>query len=189
MIPLICDAPPDCITVGEKKLKVNTDYRRWLIVYEILSSDSAMSIPLGLKARLAAECVLECEIGEDEYGAFLDGAYSFLLRRETNDIHDNVIHDTAAREKLFDFSADSALILASFLSEYGIDLTKERMHWYKFMALLTSLPPTSPLMRTVALRAADLSLVEDDRMRRGLRRAKNAVRIKDERKDEQWTVR
>ncbi len=186
MIPLICDAPPEYITVGDRKIGITGDYRRWLIVYEILCSD----MPSGMKASLCAECVVsDGAVGDEDCGAFLDACTAFLLRRESD-------ADTAPRtvkrmgETAFDFSADSGLILASFLSEYGIDLTKERMHWYKFMALLTSLPPTSPLMRTVALRTADLSLIEDDGVRRRLRRAKKAVEIrKKERSDDEWTVR
>ena len=118
---------------------------------------------------------------------FINAFAAFLLQK------DSVCMEKSGAsyngEKIFDFAADSELIFASFLAAYGLDLTKEHMHWFKFMALLKPLSPDSPLMRTVRLRQTDTSEIEDDKLRRQIRRAKNAVRIKEkERNDEQWTA-
>lgn len=43
----------------------------------------------------------------------------------------------------FDFEEDSGLILASFIQQYNIDLTKTNMHWFKFLALFEALQDTS----------------------------------------------
>ena len=77
---------------------------------------------------------------------------------------------------------DAELILSSFIAAYGIDLTCGEMHWWKFSALLKTLPPECELMRTVSLRMTDTSAIEDDSLRRRVRRAKAAVRIKKETK-------
>lgn len=184
MIPLICDPLPCEINVGGKRLRVLTDYRRWLVVWEVLSS----SLPGRLKAELCASAVVEDSVNLDDWEAFLNAFAAFLLQKDSI-IEKNCGGASYHGEKLFDFAADSELIFASFLAEYGIDLTTEHMHWYKFMALLKSLSPDSPLMRTVRLRQTDTSEIEDDKLRRQIRRAKNAVRIKEkERKDEQWTA-
>ena len=39
----------------------------------------------------------------------------------------------------FAFGVDAEAIVAAFQREYGIDLTTERMHWWRFMALLRGL--------------------------------------------------
>lgn len=49
MIPLICDPLPCEVTVGGKRVRVLTDYRRWLVVWEVLSS----SLPGRLKLSCA----------------------------------------------------------------------------------------------------------------------------------------
>ncbi len=55
MIPLICDPLPCEITVGGKRVRILTDYRRWLVVWEVLSS----SLPGRLKAELCCHAVVE----------------------------------------------------------------------------------------------------------------------------------
>lgn len=191
MIPLICDPLPCEITAGRKRVRVLTDYRRWLVVWEVLSS----SLTGRLKAELCSSAVVEGDVNLDEWEDLINAFAAFLLQKDSiseencNNLRENSSIASYHGEKIFDFAADSELILASFLAEYGIDLTTEHMHWFKFMALLKSLSPDSPLMRTVRLRQTDASDIEDDRLRRQIRRAKNAVRIKEkERNDEQWTA-
>ena len=183
MIPLICDPMPCEVTVGGKRVRVLTDYKRWLVVWEVLSS----SLPGRLKAELCSSAVVEESVNLDDWDEILKVFAAFLLQKDSLLKESNI--SSYHSEKLFDFAADSELIFASFLAEYGIDLTTEHMHWFKFMALLKSLSPDSPLMRTVRLRQTDTSEIEDDKLRRQIRRAKNAVRIKEkERNDEQWTA-
>ena len=184
MIPLICDPLPCEVTVGGKRVRVLTDYKRWLVVWEVLSS----SLPGRLKAELCCHAVVEGDVKYDESEEIINAFAAFLLQKDK--INEESCDGASYHgEKIFDFAADSELIFASFLAEYGIDLTTEHMHWFKFMALLKSLSPDSPLMRTVRLRQTDTSEIEDDRLRRQIRRAKNAVRIKEkERNDEQWTA-
>lgn len=176
MIPLICDPLPSSITVENKEIPVLTDFRYWLICAEIMQNTA----PLPLKAELCRMTV--CPNSDVSVTAspdtFLLSCASFLLQ------HDLTEHDLTAdtahinNDPCFDFEQDSALIFASFMSAYHIDLTTEKMHWHKFMALLSSLPCDSPLMKTISLRLSDPSEIEDDHTRRALRRAKNAVRIK-----------
>lgn len=86
------------------------------------------------------------------------------------------------RDELLDFTYDSDLIAAAFRQVYGIDLFDRRapvkMHFWQFMALLRSCPADTELMRTVAIRAADIGKIRDDEARRSMRRAKAAVRIR-----------
>ena len=69
-------------------------------------------------------------------------------------------------------------LITAFWQAYGVDLTRCRMHWWKFLALLRHLPPESELMRVIRLRACDLSAIGDDSIRRQVRRAKAALRIR-----------
>lgn len=184
MIPLICDPLSTSFTVKGHKYSLNTDFRRWLICAEIMDSP----YPAVLKCELCALTVLEKRenIPEEHSLAFLLSCASFLLRKDVSKADFTPSH--TERESLLDFSADAELIFASFMAAYHIDLTTEKMHWFKFMALLSSLPESSPLMRTIALRQTDPSNIEDDRLRKEIRRAKNAVRLKPkERNEQKWT--
>lgn len=51
---------------------------------------------------------------------------------------------------------DAPRIYSSFQSTYGIDLTKEDMHWFKFLAMLGSLDKDSALSKAMEIRDYDM---------------------------------
>lgn len=55
----------------------------------------------------------------------------------------------------FDF--DAGRIYASFRKTYGIELHRERMHWFQFMELLGSLDEDSALSHAMQVRGTDTS--------------------------------
>lgn len=57
--------------------------------------------------------------------------------------------------RLYDLTQDAGALLASFRQAYGIDLERERLHWWKFRRLMFGLPPDTPFMQRVYYRAAD----------------------------------
>ena len=54
----------------------------------------------------------------------------------------------------FDF--DASRIYSSFQSTYNIDLTKEDMHWFKFVAMLGSVNEDSALSKAIEIRNYDM---------------------------------
>jgi hypothetical protein len=97
-------------------------------------------------------------------------------------------------EPAYDFEEDAGAILASFSAAYGIDLTRARLHWWTFRALLRSLPADSEFRRLTALRTADGSGLDREQRAR-LRRVQNAVRLRRgaamslRERDEAWRAR
>ena len=69
MIPLICDPMPCEVTVGGKRVRVLTDYKRWLVVWEVLSS----SLPGRLKAELCCHAVVEGDVNLDDWEEIING--------------------------------------------------------------------------------------------------------------------
>ena len=58
----------------------------------------------------------------------------------------------------FDFEQDAAVIYASFLSVYGIDLfsVRGKLHWAAFLALLQNLPADSAFGRLIRIRTCEV---------------------------------
>ncbi|MBR6616322.1 MAG: hypothetical protein IKL00_00415 [Oscillospiraceae bacterium] len=58
------------------------------------------------------------------------------------------------RLKCFDFLQDGAYLYASFLMDYGIDLTQEcgRLHWWKFVALFQGLSERTKMREVMRIR-------------------------------------
>ena len=57
----------------------------------------------------------------------------------------------------FDFGTDADLIYAGFMQQYGIDLQREDMHWWKFMILLENLGADTRLQKVMEYRTIDTS--------------------------------
>ena len=56
------------------------------------------------------------------------------------------------QEKYIDFEQDAAMIRSAFFRAFGIDLTRDDLHFMQFIELLADLPTDTALMRTVELR-------------------------------------
>ncbi len=57
----------------------------------------------------------------------------------------------------FSFAQDAPYIYAAFKEQYGIDLTREDMHWWKFMALFESLNEETKMSRIMYYRKVNTS--------------------------------
>lgn len=56
----------------------------------------------------------------------------------------------------FDFEQDNRLLYSAFRARYGIDLTRERLHWFAFLAMLGDLGGCS-LSDIIGIRGTDLA--------------------------------
>lgn len=64
----------------------------------------------------------------------------------------------------FDFEQDNRLVYSAFRARYGIDLTRERLHWFAFLAMLGDVGGCS-LSDIIGIRGADLSKMSDEQRR------------------------
>lgn len=180
---ILSDRLPDSVTVEGMRIPLETDFRRWILFTELMTDGRADSVTL---LRCAAEiaCRKPEELPEEMSGAFaeefLRQLAAFALMSDPPDLSAEVDEGRAEPEPAFDFEADGERICAAFLQCYGVDLLdrEKPMHWWKFLTLLRHLPEDCEFMRVVQVRRADLSRIADDGMRKLMRRAKAAVRIR-----------
>lgn len=64
--------------------------------------------------------------------------------------------------RIYDYTMDADVILASFLSAYGIDLSTASLHWWTFRRLMLNLPNDTPFMQRIKYRTADLKKLGKD---------------------------
>ncbi len=69
------------------------------------------------------------------------------------------------------FHTDAAAIIAEFQREYGIDLLNQRMHWWRFHALLTGLLAHS-FSERVRYRVADPESIKSSELKKEYRKYK-----------------
>lgn len=98
---------------------------------------------------------------------------------------------SASGEIALDFACDAGYLVGAFQQAYGIDLTAERIHWWRFLALLKSLPEDTTLAKIIGWRTMDTSdlqgkqrqryedLKEAVALPRALRGTRTAVTVKE----------
>ncbi len=177
---------PEEITVNGVRYALCTDFRRWILITKLFGEEA---LPIDRKLRLAVKIA-----GMDGMPEDLTALAQEILRFASCG---SMSEEKSGGEAVFDFYEDGDAIFAGFYQTYGIDLTAVSMHWWKFMTLLRSLPADTEFMGRVALRSMDLSRIEDDGVRKKLRRARAKIRLgraqalsdtanNEQRRNQQW---
>ena len=118
------DKLPDSVVVNGKKIRLNLDFRNVLRMMDILSDDGLMP---DARKYLALKCI--CKHPRD---GMMQEVRKLLFGDDPVEWH----------ERVTDFSQDAEMILAAFRQVYGINLLKDRLHWFEFSALISNLPTT-----------------------------------------------
>lgn len=167
---------PEYVKIDDKKYKINTDFRVAIECNNIAQDDTIGDTerPLAIIYKLFGDDGID---NPQDWEKLLKLGIKYLtLGKDAN----NIDNDT---EIDMDFNEDMDYIEASFMSDYGIDLTKENMHWWKFYNLIEGLSNSEignccVLNRVRNLRTFDLSQIKDNKERERLAKAKEMVSLK-----------
>ena len=123
---------PEYVKIGDKKYKINTDFRVAIECNNIAQDDTIGDTErsLAIIYKLFGDEGLD---NPQDWDKLLELAIKYLtLNKDTSDVDNNTEID-------MDFNEDMDYIEASFMSDYRIDLTTEKMHFWKFYNLLEGL--------------------------------------------------
>ena len=176
---------PEYVKIGDKKYKINTDFRVAIECNNIAQDDSIGDAErsLAIIYKLFGDEGLD---NSQDWDKLLELAIKYLtLNKDTSDVDNNTEID-------MDFNEDMDYIEASFMSDYRIDLTTEKMHFWKFYNLLEGLSNSElgnccVLNRVRNLRTFDLSQIKDNKERERLAKAKEMVALKSTKKEVKLT--
>lgn len=176
---------PEYVKIGDKKYKINTDFRVAIECNNIAQDDS-----IGDTERSLA--IIYKLFGDDgldnpqDWDKLLELGIKYLsLGKDTSGVDKDTEID-------MDFNEDMDYIEASFMSDYRIDLTTEKMHFWKFYTLLEGLSNSElgnccVLNRVRNLRTFDLSQIKDNKERERLAKAKEMVALKSVKREVELT--
>lgn len=167
---------PSYVVVNGTRYNINTDYRIALRCFEIISDDEISD----LERSLAIIYTLYGELPNDAQTQekLLELASKYLQCGES-------IETQSRRADDMDFEQDSGYIYASFLSDYGFDVTEKQLHWWKYIELIQGLSENAILSRVREIRNYDLNEVKDAKQKQKLIEAKQHVAIKKKRTKEE----
>lgn len=167
---------PKQATVNGVKYSINTDFNVALKCFDIINDES-----IGDTERTYAVVYkLFGFIPKDEdMPIFVEKVEKYLGCGQSQEEHKE-------RKKDMDFSYDWKYLVASFMSDYNINLNESNMHWYQFVDLIQGFTEDSVMSRVRDLRNYDLSEVKDYKQRNKIISAQKAVAIPESlTKDEQ----
>lgn len=174
---------PEYVKVNNKKYKINTDFRVAIECTKIATDEEIDDTERAL-------AVIYKLFGDEGLNSKND--WEDLLKVGAKYLNLNRDSTTSAEEPDMDFEQDMDYIEASFMSDYKIDLTETKMHWWKFYNLLEGLSNSElgnccVLNRIRNLRTFDVSQIKDAKEKNKILRAKEQVALKKEYKmtDEQ----
>lgn len=136
---------PYFIRLKGKKYKINVDFRHIIKIEEKIMDRSADKL----------ETICWCL---EHFYPFFYGRSSLILRDKElfNEAWDKLVwfykcgkedyhkgrSGGTPQNRLFNYKYDDEFIYGAFYEKYRIDLTKDKIHWWKFKALLKSLHKT-----------------------------------------------
>lgn len=158
---------PEYVQIDDKKYKINTDYRNVLKLNDI-ATDTSISDYEKLLTYIYLFFGDEGLNDEKNYERLVNSIITFAKGRPSA----MKPNKEEKHEKDMDYTQDMNLIISSIWSEYGIDITKEKIHWWTFYDLLNGLSSECVLNRVRDIRSKDLSKIKDREEREEYRKLK-----------------
>ncbi len=163
---ILTDALPEHIILYETPYPVHTSFRNWLKISELLQDMTGRNI--GKALSLCYKETLPPNLPSAILGMMLfynRGAFDYAPQGKKE-------------EQIVSFSQDADVIFAAFRQVYGIDLTKEDLHWYVFCALFSALSEDNAFLTLIRLRTMDETAIKNPERRRKVQKLKEKVRLK-----------
>lgn len=167
---LMIDIPPDEVSIGGRKYRINSDFRA-SVLFELLMQDE--DVPDREKVIQAIDLYFtDPPYEEDPKEIFRAISWFYRCGRSDkepdkksrneneDDQEEGEADDTskADSERAYSYDYDDEYIFAAFMQQYGIDLsTAENLHWWKFRALFKGLDPDCQFCKIMGYRTARIT--------------------------------
>ena len=143
----------DYVEIGGVRYAVQTDFKNWIRI------GSLMRCPEAENGAHLAEALGLCYV-RGSLPPSLEDAVCAMLRFYIGEEEGQAARQGYAKcTAVYDFEYDAEYIFAAFWAQYGLDLTKCRLHWHAFRALFLGLCGEHKICRMMEYRGADLSQI------------------------------
>lgn len=158
---------PEYAEIKGVKYKIDTNFETALKCFEIIDDESIHNY----EKTLAIIYLLFDLIPDDDLiDDFMEKATIYLQCGKTYE-------EQQKNEKDMDFKEDRGRINASFMSDYHIDLSKEKLHFWQFIEYIEGLKPDCVLNRVRELRTLDTKEIKDYKERKKVEESKKRIEL------------
>ena len=176
---IITDKLPDSIIVSGSKYPINTDFRAWIKIEELLSG--------GITEENILKMLKLCYV--DILPANIEIAINEILRFLIGYKDEKASSEPVKRSSpIYSFSHDSNYIFSDFVNEYNINLSTADLHWFVFKSLLEGLPEDCKFMKILGYRSIKLSDIKDKNQKKFYKKMKQLYKLPDLRTEEQKEI-
>ncbi len=178
---ILVDALPLSVELGGEEYPINTDFRYWILFEQMMQDreiDDFQKMAQAIDLFFGNDSNLECDFQE-----IMDAILWFYScgKSESN----GKSKGANKRQEIYDYETDEDYIFAAFLDQYGIDLTTDRLHWWKFRALFKSLKSDNEIVKIMGYRAMEISSDMPKEQQKFYREMKELYRLEDGRTAEE----
>lgn len=155
---------------------VRTSFRYWINFLRALSDDD---IEPESRLLYALTCVYVDDIDVDKFDEYREGVFWFLNGGKDPE------ESSGGGTPILDYDIDQLVIYSTFMSYYHINLTRAKLHWFEFRALMYTLPQDTPAGALMYYRGKEVTSDMPDWERKQVQRIKRLCRIR-KKSDEEW---
>lgn len=131
---------PDSITVDGRRYRCDFDFRNVLKMLDIMQRED---IYPDARDYLCIKCIISHRIPPKTVRKVYDALCSMLFEKRPE----------TGGKRLTSYEQDAGLIRSAFRQVYGIDLFRDRLHWYEFTELMQNLPEGNRYEEILGIRA------------------------------------
>ena len=145
---------PQFVYIGGRRYKINTDFRLFIeFEEEIMKQVEYGKVIMKTLKRFypAFFEILKNRCLEEAVDKFL---WFYRCGKEYNINENKKVNGERINYRIFSYKYDSDLIWSAYYDK-GIDLTTDRLHWWKFKAIFVSLPSDCEFRKVMSYRCYD----------------------------------
>jgi hypothetical protein len=154
---ILLERLPEYVLIDGTEVKINTDFRFSIRFEQLINDNTLEDEEIFTRALEIFYPIIPPNINQA-----IDKLLWFY--RCGKDIN-NKKKGSSSKEEIFSFDYDGEKICGAFLAQYGIDLTQDNLHWWKFKALFSSLTDEHEISKIMSIRAMDLNKIKDKNMK------------------------
>lgn len=162
---ILIDYLPTTIEIDKKKYEIHSDFRTSIIFSLMMNDDS-----LSEEEKLLGALKLYYPVIPKNTEKAIEKIYWFYSRGNVEEDNKKVKQGKRIfkrnNKRAYDFKTDSDLIFTAFMTQYNINLNRENLHWWEFIALFNSLNDDNEIVKIMNYRTIDLTSIEDKKERK-----------------------
>ena len=159
---------PEYATINGVDYKLDTNFETALKCFEIINDTTIHDYE---KVLAIVYLLFDFIPNDDEIELFFEKATIYLQCGKT-------LEEQEQNEKDMDFIEDRGRINASFMSDYHLDLSKEKIHFWQFVDYIEGLKEDCILNRVREIRTMDIKDIKDEKERKKILEEKKRLELK-----------